>query len=374
MLVSNKISKLDVFILILLVCLVAVGTLSVYEVTTGTKLDGLHTSNMVLFGAFCIPMLLVALFDYRILIGKLSYVLYGIGILMLVFVYFKGENINGAARWISVGSFQFQPSELAKIVTILLVAHLLNKRAGEKLRLLKDILPICVVFMIPFIFILKQPDLGTALVFVGVLLGMIWMGNIRAHYMLIGVGTVALIIGTVLWLYYSDNELLFKIVKPHQLSRIETFLDPASDPDKSWHVKNAMNAIGVGGLVGAAGFYTKQGYIPYAYSDSIYVVIGEKFGFLGSSVLLMLFFLMIYRMIVIVLDSKGLAGSYLVVGIVSMFVFQIFVNIGMHLGLLPLTGISLPFISYGGSSLLTSMIAIGLVLSVKIHREVESAY
>jgi rod shape determining protein RodA len=363
----NKLKKLDLSILFIMLCLISLGTYAIYEATSGTKLDGIHMNNLVLFGAFCVPMLLIALFDYRILIGKFSYVLYGVGVILLVLVHYNGESLNGSSRWLSMGSFQFQPSELAKLSTILLVSYLLHKRAGEKLRMLTDVLPISIVFLIPFILIYKQPDLGTALVFIGILLGMLWIGNIRAIYMLLLVGGVSLLILLIYWLYYSDYERLTQFIQPHQLARIQTFLDPTIDPDKSWHVINSMNAVSIGGLNGSSGIYSQRGFIPYVYSDSIYVLIGEKHGFLGSALLLLLYYLMISRMVITVSKSRGSAGSYLVVGIISMLVFQIFVNIGMHIGLLPLTGISLPFISYGGSSLLSSMIAVGLVLSVKIH-------
>ncbi|MCE5172291.1 rod shape-determining protein RodA [Paenibacillus profundus] len=369
MIFIGKLKKIDILTLLIMVCLIAIGTVAIYEATSGTNLNGLHMNNIVLFGVFCVPMLLVAVFDYNILIGKLSYILYGIGIGLLVLVMFTGENINGAVRWLSIGSFQLQPSEMMKLATVLLAAHLLQKRAGEQLRLVQDIFPICIVFLVPIIIIMKQPDLGTALVFVGVLLSMLWMGNIRALYMLLCFSVMALLIGAICWLYYADHDLLSKLVQPHQMSRIQTFLDPTSDPDKSWHVKNAMSAIGSGGLSGDTGFFLRRGFIPYAYSDSIYVVIGEKYGFLGSAILLLLYFMLIYRLVLIVKESRELAGSYLVLGLLGMLVFQIFVNIGMHIGLVPLTGISLPFISYGGSSLLTNMISIGLVLSVHIHKD-----
>lgn len=350
-------------------CLVAIGTFAIREATAGTKLDGLHTSSVLIFCVFLIPLLLLSLIDYRLYTGKLSYVLYAIGIGLLVWVHFKGENFNGAVRWLSIGSFQIQPSELVKLFTIMLVAHLLQRRQGEKLRLFADLLPIAIVILVPFVLVWKQPDLGTALVFIGILLGMIWMGNIRVLYMLLVFFAAASLIITVLWLYQSNPEFLGKFVKPHQMDRIGTFIDPSSDPDKSWHVNNAIAAVGSGQLSGGSSFYLKQGFIPYAYSDSIFVVIGEQYGFVGSAVLLVCYFMLIYRMVVVVYESRDLTGSYLVVGLISMFVFQIFVNIGMHIGILPLTGISLPFISYGGSSLLVNMAAVGLVLSVAIHRE-----
>ncbi|MCY9540094.1 rod shape-determining protein RodA [Paenibacillus alvei] len=365
----RKLSKIDKFTLVIVGCLIAIGTIAVYEATFQTKLHGIHVNNIVLFGVFCIPMLLLATIDYNLLVGKLSYVIYGLGILLLLLVMFKGENINGAVRWLSIGSFQLQPSEMMKIATVLLAAHLLQKRGGEQLRLLYDIVPFALVFLLPTVIIMKQPDLGTALVFIAVMLSMLWMGNVKALYMVICLSVIAIAVGTICWLYFADYELLAKLVKPHQMSRIQTFLDPTSDPDKSWHVKNAMSAIGTGGLSGSDGFYMDRGFIPYAYSDSIYVVIGEKYGFLGSSVLLLLYFMLIYRIFLIANTSMNLAGGYLVIGLVGMIVFQVFVNIGMHIGLVPLTGLSLPFISYGGSSMLTNMLTIGLVMSVHIHKD-----
>ncbi|WP_269432434.1 FtsW/RodA/SpoVE family cell cycle protein [Gordoniibacillus kamchatkensis] len=168
-----------------------------------------------------------------------------------------------------------------------------------------------------------------------------------------------------------DKPIFDKIVKPYQLHRIQTFLDPASDPDMSYQVVNSITAVSAGQLMGEGylqGLLVQGGRIPYDYADSIYVVIGEEFGFVGSSLLLLLYFVLIYRMIRIVMESEDLAGSYLVTGVISMFTLQIFENIAMHTGLMPLTGIALPFVSYGGSSLLTNMISMGLVLSVKIHQ------
>lgn len=365
----RKLSKVDKLTLVIVGCLVAIGTLAVYEATINTKLQGIHINNLILFGVFCVPMLILATIDYNILVGKLSYVWYGLGIMLLLLVMFKGENINGAVRWVSIGSFQLQPSEMMKIATVLLAAHLLQKRGGDQLRFVQDILPLAAVFLLPTVIIMKQPDLGTALVFIAVMISMLWMGNVKAMYMIICLSVIAIAVGTICWLYFVDHDLLAKLVKPHQMSRIQTFLDPTSDPDKSWHVKNAMSAIGTGGLSGSEGFYMDRGFIPYAYSDSIYVVIGEKYGFLGSSILLLLYFMLIYRIVLIANMSMNLAGGYLVIGLVGMIVFQVFVNIGMHIGLVPLTGLSLPFISYGGSSLLTNMLTIGLVMSVHVHRD-----
>jgi rod shape determining protein RodA len=286
---------------------------------------------------------------------------------------FKGININGSQRWINLGFIQFQPSELAKVSVILLVAKLLEQRNGDKLLLFKDILPIGLIILLPFFIVLTQPDLGTSIVFVCIFLGMLWIGNVRIFHSIIGlVGLVSIIAG-ITALYFYDFGLFSKIVKPHQLHRIQTFLNPATDPNQSWHVLNSIKAVSTGQLLGEGfkhGKFVQAGFIPYDYADSIFVVIGEEFGFAGSTVLILLYFILIYQLIKIAMDCDDLSGTYVVVGVISMFTLQIFENIAMHTGLMPLTGIALPFISYGGSSLMTNMISIGLVLSIKIHGKI----
>lgn len=366
--VLYKLRRLDTFTIVLTLLLTAVGTVAIYGATVGTRLEHLYKDNLVLIAISIIPLLAAAILNYELLMTKMAYVLYGVGILLLILVHFIGEDAYNAVRWIKIGGLQFQPSEMMKLFIILLIARLLANRGGESLRPLHDLLPIVVLTLVPVAFILKQPDLGTALMFIGIMVGMLWMGNIRAIYLIAMLAIIFVSIMSIYWLFYYNYELLATFVKPHQMSRIQVFLDPSSDPDKAWHVLNAMAAVGSGGLAGNESHYLKLGYIPFAYSDSVFVVIGEKFGFIGSAGLLLLFFLLIYRMMLIAIEHSASAGSYLVVGIVGMFVSQVFVNIGMHIGILPLTGIPLPFISYGGSSLMTSMIAIGLVLSVHIHK------
>lgn len=368
MLDFKKFKNIDGITFILLLALVAIGTIAVYDATQHSDLRGIYWNQIIMFLVFCIPMFLIALLDYHVLISRLAYILYGIVIILLGMVLFMGSTLNGATRWISIGGFQLQPSEMMKVVSILLGVHLLKKHQGKELRSFRDIAPIMGVFFVPLLLILKQPDLGTGLVFIGIMLGMLWIGNIRASYMVIGFVGCSLLVLTIFGLYFYNEELLAKIIHPHQLARIQSFLDPTSDPDKSWHVDNAILAIGSGQLSGSDGKYLEGGFIPYAYSDSIFVVIGHRYGFIGSSVLILLFFLLIWRLVGIARDSRDLAGTYLVVGVLGMFIFQIFVNIGMHIGLLPLTGISLPFISYGGSSMLTNLIAIGLALSVHAYK------
>lgn len=367
----KKCKKLDFVILFLMLAFLCISTFAIYSATKDTSYAGLHRHNVGMFFVFSIIMIALSLTDYRMYVHHLSYPLYGIGLFFLVLVLLFGDSINGSQRWLGFGAMKFQPSELLKIFLILILAKVLAKKNGENLELVRDVGLIGIITFIPFLLVLKQPDLGTSLVFLCIGAGMLWVGNVRLTHVILACSAFIGSLAAITSLYFVNFNFFSKIVKEHQLHRIQTFLDPASDPDKGWHVLNSKTAIGSGELFGKGfteGKYVQGGFIPYAYSDSIYVVIGEEFGFLGSVALLFLYFLLIYRMVNIALHCTELSGVYIIAGVISMLVLQIFENIAMHIGMMPLTGISLPFISYGGSSLLINMVALGLVLSVRIHQ------
>ncbi|MFD0677621.1 MULTISPECIES: FtsW/RodA/SpoVE family cell cycle protein [unclassified Paenibacillus] len=366
----SKLKQLDMPILFILSIFLVLSTVVIYSATFETSYEGLYKNNLITFGVLFIPMIGLSLLDYRVIIHRFSYILYGLGILLLLLVSFKGMQINGAQRWLSLGGMVFQPSEIMKLFLIMALAKWLKNRDGLPIRIWHELIPAALLVGIPFYMVLKQPDLGTSIVLLCIFIGILWIGNMQWKHILIGTLGAASAIAGIVFLYFYDFELFSAIVKPHQLQRIQTFLDPLSDPDRSWHVVNSIRAIGTGQLSGEGylnGLFIRRGFIPYSYADSIFVVIGEEFGFLGCAVLLMIYFLLIYRMVRISIDTQDIEGRYLIVGVISMFSLQIFENIAMHIGLMPLTGIALPFVSYGGSSLLTNMLAVGLVLSVKLH-------
>lgn len=366
----KKLRRLDIPILALIICLFFISTAAIYSATKNTHYVGLHINNIVMFIVFFVLMVIIAVSDYRTYTNNYSYLLYGIGVVLLVSVLLFGETLNGSKRWIGFGTMKFQPSEMFKLFLILAIAKVLAKKDGEPLELLRDVGTVGIMTLIPFLLVLKQPDLGTSIVFLCIGAGMLWVGNVRFLHVILGGGAFISIVVSLISLYFVNFDIFSKVIKGHQLQRIQTFLDPTSDPDSGWHVLNSQTAIGSGKLLGHGftnGTYVQSGFIPYAYSDSIYVVIGEEFGLLGSMILLLLYFLLIYRMVNIALDCRELSGVYIIAGVIAMLVLQIFENIAMHVGIMPLTGISLPFISYGGSSLLINMMAIGLVLSVRVH-------
>jgi len=373
----NKIKKLDWGILIILVFLMIISTLLIHSATTNfPKYAGSEFKQLKFYGLGFFVAIAATLFDYRIVLRS-WHVLYGIGVVLLILVYFFGAVINGARGWFQFGTLSFQPAEMVKIILIIGIAYIMGRRQGDRLTFTRDLLPIAAFAFLPFLLVMIQPDLGNAIIYLVIVLGMLWIGNVKYTHVVAGLGTV--IVGLVLFvsLFNTFNEQIFTYLNDHEMGhwhkRINTFINPeTATADDSHQSENAQIAIGSGGLNGDGylqGDMKNGGFVPYPYSDSIFVVVGEEFGFQGAAILLLLYFLLIYRMIIIAFKCYDLRASYIVIGIVSMYVFQVFQNIGMMIGIMPITGITLPFISYGGTSLLLNMLSIGLVFSIKAHQE-----
>lgn len=375
-----KLKNIDIPIVVILFAFMVISTMTVYSASVDHPSIVISISKiLILYAVGLIAFLACSLFDYRVLI-RIAPFLYAIGIVSLIAVYFFGKKIHGARGWFELpGGLTFQPAELVKLILIICVTALLAKRGGDLLQIKNDLIPVSAAVLLPFILVLIQPDLGNAIIFVIILLGMLWIGNIKYTHVLLSIVILAGLGFLLLTLYKTFHESLFEVLKgygfSHWMDRIDTYLYPQDvTEDDSYQVKNAIRAIGSGGLEGEGflkGTSVHSNFIPFAYSDSIFVVVGEEFGFRGSAVLLLIYFLLIYRMILISIQSTQLSGAYIVVGVVSMFVFQIFENVGMMIGIMPLTGITLPFVSYGGTSLLINMLSLGLVMSVKLHQERE---
>ena len=354
---------LDYTILTVLFLLGVVSTLLIYSATRDS-MPTLYIDQMVFYAVLYGFLFVMSLFRVRNIIYPLVYVYYGLGIVSLVLVLLVGITKFGATSWFDLGFMEFQPSEPVKLLMILAIAKLLAKREGAPLRFWYDAVPALLLMLVPFALIYKQPDLGTSMVYIAIFLGMIWVGNIRKKHVLIVIAVIVAVIGLLVALYFTAPALFDKIIKPHQMERIMTFLDQEAEGSDDYHIDRAMLAISIGQLAGK-GFLNGEVVhkVPVVYSDSIFTAVGEEFGFIGSSLLLLLFFMLIYRMIYIALECKDLFNRYVILGIATMISFQTVVNVGMHLGMLPFTGLPLPFISYGRSSLLMYMISMGIVLS-----------
>lgn len=375
-----KMKRMDPAILVILIVFMALSTALVHSATIDDpKIKISMMKSIALYGVGLLAFVVTSLFDFKWLL-KISPYLYGFGILMVIGVFFVGAKKNGARGWYQLpAGLDFQPAELMKLILILVVAAIIARRSGEQLELGRDVLPTGLIVFVPFTLVLVQPDLGNAIIYLIILLGMFWIGNIKYTHVLIGSTLVVGGVALFLYVYSHFHDPIYQYLYAHKVDhwadRIDTFLDPSSvDKDKKYQLENAITAIGSGGLLGEGflkGNSIHSARIPYAYSDSIFVVIGEEFGFIGAAVMLLLYFWLIYRMILIAIQASTVSGSFIIVGVISMFVFQIFENVGMLIGLMPLTGITLPFISYGGTSLLINMLSIGLVMSVKVHQEKE---
>lgn len=374
----NKFKKMDWGIIALLLVFMCISTLIVHSATSYDPKYASYDTKTVIF--YCIGIsvvFIISMIDYRLLL-KGWFIWYGIGLVLLVLVFFLGAEINGARAWFSLpGGLTFQPAEMVKIVLIIGIAQLMGKRQGEPLKLTSDVLSIAAFSAVPFLMVMMQPDLGNAIIYIIIVLGMLWIGNVRYTHVMIGVTAVVgflLIFGT-LFNTYNDEIKTYMIDhnKLHWYERINGFMNPGNASEREvYQATKAKIAIGSGGLSGDGymqGDSKNNAFISYPYSDSIFVVVGEEFGFQGAAVLLLIYFLLIYRMIIIAFQCYDKRGSFMIIGIVSMFVFQIFENIGMMIGLMPITGITLPFVSYGGTSLLLNMLCVGLVLSIKMHQE-----
>jgi len=373
----NRLKKMDWMMLAILVAFMGISTILVRSATYNNPAYPNHDiKTLIFYGIGFGVVILATLVDYRLIL-KVWYVWYGIGIILLLLIFVLVEPKNGARSWFEFGEVSFQPAEVMKLFLIIAIAALMGRRKGDPLRMRSDVMVVAAFSFVPFMLVMLQPDLGNAMIYIFIVLGMLWIGNVRYSYVMIGL--TAVIGGLLLFvtLFNTYNSEIESYLNSHKLGhwyeRINTYIHPEeASADARRQSEYAQIAIGSGGLSGDGylqGESKKRKFIPYTYSDSIFVVIGEEFGFQGSALLLLLYFLFIYRMILIAYQCLDLRGSFIIIGIASMMVFQIFQNIGMMLGVMPITGITLPFISYGGTSLLLNMMSIGLIFSIRAHQD-----
>ncbi len=301
----------------------------------------------------------ISFYDYRTLKG-LYLILYIIGVLLLIFVLFFGSKTFGATRWINLYIFQLQPSEIFKFIAIIFMAKLLSDWQELTWR---KILILTVAIGAPTILILFQPDLGTASVILITIIVLLFASPIRKLYLIIALA-VLLILSPLGWHF----------LKPYQKNRVVAFINPTADPQGAgYNVSQSKIAIGSGGLWGRGlgkGSQSQLNFLPVAHTDFIFAGAAEATGFLGSLFLLGLLFFLMTRVVAIAKIASGDFGMYLAIGIGTVFLFQSLVNIGMNMGIMPVTGIPLPFVSYGGSSMLSNFAAIGILQSIYMRHKI----
>ncbi|MED0676412.1 rod shape-determining protein RodA [Aneurinibacillus thermoaerophilus] len=369
---KKYIRNLDWLLILLLVCL---GIFSFIGISGATTTANYEWRQVVWYAIGFLILATVLLFDYHSF-GNLAYVLYGIGLVLIIGVLFTPEK-SGAHSWYQLGLFDFQPSELMKIFTILAVAKYISKKdeQEEKIDNLKAMLPIFLLIGVPLFLILIQPDLGTSLVFIGILFCMLIVAGVPMRYFVMLGLLGAIFFASIAYIFMFHKDFFFDhIMKPYQWKRIEVWLDPY-DPkykDDGYQLRQSLTAVGSGQLLGKGinqGTQARNGWVPVGESDFVFTVIAEELGFIGSSILIFIYFFFIYRMLRIAMEAKDTFGMYVIAGVIGMYVFQIFENIGMTIQLMPITGLPLPFISYGGSSLVTNFFVMGIVLSIGMRRK-----
>ncbi|WP_437177723.1 rod shape-determining protein RodA [Clostridium bornimense] len=365
---KKQISELDFTTLMIAVAIVIFGVLNIYSATYNKTLDGVligfRYSKLQLMWLVIglIVVYCILTIDYSFF-KNYAYVIYGASIILLLINKFIGTESKGAQSWIKIGSFAIQPSEFAKLAIIIIVAKKIEDMGG-KIDSFKKLLTIFIYAIIPTSLVIIQPDMGMGMVIFFTVLAMVVVGKL--DWKIIGGGFLILFI-TIAAVWNSG------LIQDYQKKRIITVFNPSEDSlGNGYHVIQAKIAIGSGGLTGNGylnGTQTKGGFIPEAWTDFIFSVVGDDWGLIGTVGLLTLYGVMLFRMINIARDSKDVFGSIMVSGVTGSMIFSILENMGMNIGLMPITGITLPFMSYGGSSMLVYFMSLALVLNVGMRHK-----
>ena len=370
--VKKQLSNLD-FWLIGAICILSIFGIicigSATHINLGADPDNFY-KQMIWFAIGLALMIVASLVDYEAL-SQFYILFYLLNILLLVAVLFLGTNVKGATRWIAIGPINVQPSEFAKLIMIFFLAKLLTKKQ-EQINQIPTLLLVCITVVIPVVLIQKQPSLSASLVLLAILCITLFVAGIDFKIIRLVLCIVVPAIAFVLWDVSLEKPLIMdKILKLHQFTRILTFVDPSRDMDSYYQTEKAINAIGSGQLNGKGlyqGTLNQLSYLPEPHNDFIFSVIGEEFGFIGCVIVLLLLLFIIFRCILIAVSIRDFFSQLIVVGVAGMIAFQTFINVGVATGIMPNTGMSLPFVSYGGSSMWTNMTAIGLVLNIGMKR------
>jgi rod shape determining protein RodA len=355
----------DVQLVVYAALLVAIGlvmayTNSVENGSTPLEAGTTFTRGLMWAGIGAIVFVLATLFDYRWL-KTLSWPVYALQLGLLVLTLAIGDGIGNSARWITFGPLTFQFSELAKILMIIVLANFLAGRS-QRLDSIATILGACVLVAPPLALVMLQPDLGTSLVFAAILVGMLWMSGASMKWLVAMAGAVVAMV-PIAWTY---------LLRDYQKERLTSFLNPKPDiSDSGYQLYQSQIAVGSGGWFGRGltnGTQAQGDFLPVQSTDFVFSVLAEELGFIGAMVLFLLFVLLLWRVLVAGWRSRDPFGTLFSAGIASMVLFQLFVNVGMVMGIMPITGIPLPFVTHGGASLVSIAIGLGILQSINIRQ------
>lgn len=363
--------KLDWLLVLVVAALIGTGLVVIASAATGyIGPDGASSFilQQVVAGVMGLAAIgVILLFDYADF-SKIWYLIYGLNIALLAAVLVVGKTTNGAQAWIGIGPLHIQPGEYGKVMLILTLAHQIAN--AERLKTIWDLIPAALHVGVPLGLIMLQPDLGTGLVYCVITVAMLFVAGFPVWKLaLLGGTPIAAVVGWVVahlrfgvWIFLDD----------YQIKRLTNFANPAADiMGSGYQVYQSLIGIGSGGLWGKGLFHGTQnmlGFLSEQYTDFIFAVVGEELGFIGGAAIVLLYILLIWRIMAVASQSKDLYGTLIATGVAAMFFFHVLENIGMTMGVMPVTGIPLPFVSYGGSALITNLMAIGLVQNVAMRR------
>lgn len=376
---SNFLARIDWILIILIVMLAAVSVVSISSAMTSGQYGTDFSSRQLAFYALGFVLAFGLMLVPFKLIKNYTWALYILGVLSLVILYIAPVSsvtpiINGAKSWYQFGFFSIQPSEFVKIIYILTMAYVISQHNKYKLTNtlsmdLKLLLKLILVSILPMLFILLQNDLGTVLVMIAIFFGLVVVSGISWWLIVPTIAVVAstgiaLILGI---LYRPDLLERYLGIHPYQFERIYSWIAPENfQSDSGFQLTNSLIAIGSGGITGK-GYTEGIIYIPENHTDFIFTIIGEEFGFIGATVVIIILFMLMMHLIRMAFTATDSFASYFIIGYLALLVFHIFQNIGMTIQLVPITGLPLPFISYGGSGLWSNMLAVGIMLSIYFH-------
>ena len=358
---THKLRRINYGLIILVSACCTIGFAMLYS-AAGGDIEPWAERHLVRYFVGLLGIIILALTNLR-LFFKGAYIFYGISVMLLVFVEVAGETGMGAQRWIDLGLIRFQPSELMKISVIIVLARYFHIRSYHQIGNPLHLAIPSFLILLPVALVIKQPDLGTAVMIALSGLVIFFIAGVRIwKFILLFLGGIALV--PIIWQSLLD----------YQKKRILTFLSPETDPlGAGYHLMQSKIALGSGGLYGKGfiqGSQSHLSFLPEIQTDFIFTMLAEEFGLLGGLVVLFLFFLISAYGLILSFFMVNKFARLLTIGMTTTLFFYVFINTGMVMGLLPIVGVPLPFISYGGSALLTSMTAIGLIISCHVHRDV----
>jgi len=357
--VSKAFSRFDLYLFGAAMLLALFGVLGVYSASLHSPVSSAFSRQLVWTAMGLVICFVVLSIDYHYLTDH-AFTLYAVSIAVLIGILLVGKEINGSKSWLSIGGFGFQPSELVKVVVILTITRYLADLNENYLRS-QHFIRLAGIVMVPVLLVIMQGDLGTALMYFPILAGMMLVAGLKPRF-IVGVLVLVVLVAPIGW--FS--------LKGYQKQRIMVTFNPELDPKGiGYQTRQSQIAIGSGGLFGTGignGLQSQLGFVPEVHTDFIFSLLAEETGLVGAFIVLMLYLFVLLRLLVIAEKARDRAGILIMTGIASLMFFHVAVNVGMTLGMVPAIGIPLPLLSYGGSSAVSTYVALGLALNVHFRR------